>query len=548
MTAVEDRPAAAPPGRRPNPLLAFLRNSWRQLTSMRTALVLLFLLAVAAVPGSLLPQRSVSREDVAAFVAKHPDLAPVVDRLGGFEVYASPWFAAVYLLLFTSLVGCVVPRLADHVRALRAAPPVAPRRLDRLAQHAAPVSTPAAPAPTAAAVARSLRGFRTSVREHPDGSWTVSAEKGHAKETGNLLFHVALLAVLLGVGFGSWYGWSGNRLVVTGPDSGFCNAAQQYNELELGPRVTAADLPRFCVKVADFRATYQPDGQARSFDADILVDQDGGPPQRRVLAVNRPLRLDGVTVNLLGNGYAPILRYTDRYGQQQTKEAPFLPRDAMQTGEGVVTFPDANVEPVTNRRDPNAQIAFEGLYLPTAPDAAPFTRSRFPDERNPAVMLLAYRGNLGLEVGLPGSVYELDQGQVRRGALKPVGEGKLLRRGETWTLDDGTTVEFLGTRRWITVSARYDPAEPVVLAGAVLGLLGLMLSLTGRRRRVFFRVTPGEPGDPRAAATASLIEAGGLPRTDYPGFADEFIRLVDQARAAAGAAPRDPGTRPEGVD
>ena len=60
-------------------------------------------------------------------------------------------------------------------------------------------------------------------------------------------------------------------------------------------------------------------------------------------------------------------------------------------------------------------------------------------------MLTAYRGNLGLDAGIPSSVYQIDQGQVRNGSLKAVGEGKLLRPGEKWTLDDGTTVEFLGT-------------------------------------------------------------------------------------------------------
>jgi cytochrome c biogenesis protein len=84
------------------------------------------------------------------------------------------------------------------------------------------------------------------------------------------------------------------------------------------------------------------------------------------------------------------------------------------------------------------------------------------------------------------------------------------------TLDDGTTVEFLGTERWITVSVRHDPGEPVVLAGAVLLLAGLVPSLVGRRRRVWFRVGPG-----------GAIEAGGLPRSDYPGFAAEFTTLVD---------------------
>lgn len=84
----------------PARLAAAIRNGWRQLTSMRTALVLLFLLALAAIPGSVLPQRSVSIEQVGRYFAAHPELAPVLDRLGGFDVYGSPWFSAIYLLLF----------------------------------------------------------------------------------------------------------------------------------------------------------------------------------------------------------------------------------------------------------------------------------------------------------------------------------------------------------------------------------------------------------------------------------------------------------------
>jgi cytochrome c biogenesis protein len=51
MTVVEERPAppAAPPPKLPHRLWALLRNSWRQLTSMRTALVLLFLLDVDSI-------------------------------------------------------------------------------------------------------------------------------------------------------------------------------------------------------------------------------------------------------------------------------------------------------------------------------------------------------------------------------------------------------------------------------------------------------------------------------------------------------------------
>ncbi|GGK97293.1 cytochrome c biogenesis protein ResB [Mangrovihabitans endophyticus] len=545
MTVVEDRPAppAAPPPRRSNPVLALLRNSWRQLTSMRTALVLLFLLAVAAIPGSVLPQRKVSPERVATYFRQHPDLAPVVDRLGGFDVYASAWFAAVYLLLFTSLIGCVLPRLVDQVRSLWTPPPSAPRRLGRLPQHMPGTPRPGAPAEVAADVAAVLRRrrFRTRAAVDDAGTWIVSAEKGYLKETGNLLFHVALLAVLVGVGFGSWYGWHGNRLLVQGADTGFCNAVTQYDESSLGPRVQPADLPRFCLNLTRFQATFQPTGQPKSFMATVDVTEDGGPVHRRRFTVNDPLRLHHANVHLLGQGYAPILRFTDRYGVSQTKVVPFLPTDGMLTSEGAAKFPDVNIDPATNKRNPDLQVGFEGVYLPTvSADGSP--RSAYPQERSPALFLTAYRGDLGVDLGNPESVYALNRAQIASGQLTNVSGARprKLTPGDTWTLDDGSTLQFLGTRPFVTLAVRYDPTQALVLGGAVAGLIGLMLSLAGHRRRVWFRISPPAPdADERGG---SLVEAGGLPRTDYPGFGEEFAELVHAAVAAEAAA--DDGRAP----
>jgi cytochrome c biogenesis protein len=533
VTIVEHRPApeAAPPPRPINRLWALVRNSWRQLTSMRTALILLFLLAVAAIPGSVFPQRAVSPEQVQRYYTAHPQLAPWLARFGGFAVYASPWFAAIYLLLFTSLVGCVLPRLLDHVRALRLAPPDAPRRLERLPQHAPAQAGTGEPAAVAEAIARMLRRrrFRTVVRERADGGWTVSAEKGHLKETGNLLFHFALLAVLIGVGFGHWYGWHGNRILVGGnaQGDGFCNQVTQYDDSSLGPRVSPADLPDFCLKLTAFQATYQPTGQPKTFSATVAVSENGGADKTRSFTVNDPLRLHHANVHLLGHGYAPILRYTDRYGVTQTRIVPFLPIDAMQTSEGAATFPDVNIDPKTNKRDPALQVGFEGRYLPTV-GADGAATSAFPAENAPALFLTAYQGDLGLDVGTPHSVYSLDQAQIAAGDLKNVSGARphRLAPGESWTLDDGTKLEFLGTRPFATLAIRYDPTQTLVLAGAVIGLAGLMLSLAGRRRRVWFRALPGT--DPAGGGT--LWEAGGLPRTDYPGFADEFQSLVSAAK------------------
>ncbi|WP_349879474.1 cytochrome c biogenesis protein ResB [Micromonospora sp. HUAS YX12] len=529
MTTVDDRPSTPPaqaPRRRVNPVLALLRNSWRQLTSMRTALILLFLLAVAAIPGSVLPQRGVNPERVNQWFVDHPDLAPRLNQIGAFEVFGSVWFSAIYLLLFTSLIGCILPRARDHVRALRMRPPAAPKRFDRLPQHAV-LEAPAAADPEAIAAVLRRRRWRVTVRGDE-----VSAEKGYLKETGNLLFHVSLVAVLLGVALGSWYGWHGNRILVAGEDNAFCNTRQQYAEASLGPRVDSSDLPPFCLTLEKFEADYLPSGQASRYWATVKVDEPGGAERTAGFSVNSPLRLGSANVYLLGNGYAPLLKYTDKYGRSQTSEAPFLRTgDSNATEEGVAIFPDANVDPKTGARAPDQQIAFDGFYLPTVPDEGPPVRSAWPEERDPAVNLIAYRGNLGLDAGIPGSVYALDRRQIDDGKLKEIGT-KLLRPGEKWTLDDGSTLEFVGSKPYITLAVRHAPGQTLLLVASGTLLLGLMGSLFARRRRVWFRVSPPEGGSPTGGS--SLVEAGGLPRTEHPGFADEFAQLV---AAVSGDAP-----------
>ncbi|MEV0565775.1 cytochrome c biogenesis protein ResB [Dactylosporangium sp. NPDC050588] len=497
-------------------LVSVCRRAWRQLTSMRTALVLLFLLAVAAIPGSVLPQRNVSPEQVRQYLRDNPDWGPTLDRFFFFDVYASPWFSAIYLLLFTSLVGCLVPRFRSHFAAMVRKPPPAPARFSRL--PAAALDLPVSSTSSVLSVLRRRR-FRTVVRVSGDVT-EISAEKGYLKETGNLVFHFALLSLLIGVAYGSWFGWHGNRLLIQGQDFAFCNTLLNYDEHALGAQVGEGDLPRFCVRMDKFAATYLDNGQPVTYKADVTVTERGRS-SKHVLQVNDPLRLSGANVSLLGHGYAPRLRYTDKYGKTHEQVAAFLPKDGMLTSDGVATFPDVNLNPSTGTRDEKAQIGFSGVYLPTLPSDPSVASSAFPAENDPRLMLQAYRGVLGFDAGAPLSVYTLDQRQIDAKRLSPFGDPIMLKPGGKGTLPDGTTVEFLGTEQWISISIRHDPGQPIVLGGAAALLLGLLGSLTGKRRRVFFRITP------------TGMSAGGLPRGDYPGFAEEFASIVAAVTPAA---------------
>ena len=113
-------------------LVSSLRFVWRQLTSMRTALSLLLILGVASIPGSLIPQRPQNPMKVTEYFKSDPTLASWMDRLSLFDVYGSPWFSAIYILLFVSLIGCVLPRTFEHFKAARALPPITPKNLEKM--------------------------------------------------------------------------------------------------------------------------------------------------------------------------------------------------------------------------------------------------------------------------------------------------------------------------------------------------------------------------------------------------------------------------------
>lgn len=500
-----------------------LRRGWAVITSMRTALILLLFLALAATPGAMFPQRNLNPEKVQQYYADHPSLAPMVDRLWGFDVFAAPWFAAIYLLLFVSLLGCLATRIPVYLRSLVKGPPAAPRRLDKLPHHESLGRRAGSPTELSSLTVDVLRkrGWRRVTTRTTDDGVTVSAERGYLRETGNLVFHLSLVAVLIGIAIGALFSWRGGMLIVEGATT--CNSVQSYDQFTPGRLVKATALPPFCVTLDDFRARFSDGGQPLAYNADIrYVHGDDAtskqPDKPFQLAVNKPLRMDGAGFFLINHGYAPILRYTDRHGTVFESPTPFLPQDRRLTSEGVVMLPDANQDPTANERIPNVQMAFEGIYVPTEPAAGPKVRSAGPAREAEGITLLAYRGDTGLNTGIPRSVYTLDEQQIEKKALQPIGS-KFLRVGEVWPLDDGTTVEFVGTEEWMSVNVAHDPGQRIVLGGAAGMVAGLLVSLFVRRRRFFLRLhTADGPG--------TTIDAGGLARTGSDSYTTEFRRLV----------------------
>lgn len=515
----------------PLPPRQFARWFWRQLTSMRTALLLLLLLALGAIPGSFIPQTKVDPAAVIRFEREHETLTPIFDRLGLFSVYTSPWFSAIYLLLMVSLVGCIVPRTFVYLRALRARPPKAPARFDRLPASASYETDESADEVLARARAvLRRRRWRVDVDDGSDGVGVVRAEKGFLREAGNLTFHIAAVVVLVAVAMGSLWGYKGSVIVVEG--EGFSNTLTQYDDFSAGGWFDAGDLTPFSLQLDRFDALFVIDGpqqgQPREFEAQgSYVAEPGAEPVPYDIEVNHPLDVGSSSVYLVGQGYAPVVTVRDGEGDVVfSGPVPFLPEDASYTSSGVVKVPEAAPE----------ELGFEGFFLPTAVMDGEIPRSAHPAAANPAIALFVYAGDLGLGDGLPQSVFALEKGgltQVSGEDGKPV--RLLLQPGQTARIPGGLgTITFDEVSQFARFQIGHSPGSSLALGAAVLGIAGLLASLFIRPRRAWVRT--------RRRDGRTLVEVARLDRVSGADLGADVDELTEELRRQGS---RPPTTAPE---
>lgn len=470
--------------------IATMRWGWRQLTSMRTALILLILLGVAAIPGSLFPQRSQNPQKVDQYFVSDPTLAHWMDRFKLFNVYASPWFSAIYLLLFISLIGCVLPRTIEHLKAIGKKPPLTPKNLDRMEGFRV-VEQGGDVALLHAKIWFKKNHFRIRVDEN-----SISAEKGYGRETGNLLFHLSLVLILVGVALGSLFGSKGEAIVNVGER--FVNTPTSYDTLSFGKFQGQGSLVPFELKVTNFVAKYN---AATSMPEDYTLTASVSKPigsisKSAIIKVNKPLTYGNTKIYLQANGYSPVVSIRDKSGAV-TFHGPviFLPQDANLSSIGAIKVPDMN-----------PQIGFIATFLPTAKSSK--TRgvfSSYPEVLNPELVISVWQGNLGLDSGNPQSVYELNTSHMKKIGLHA------LNLGDTYNFAVGS-ITFEGWKSWVNLQIVDDPGKMYALFGAIFAILGLLISLFTRQRRIWVKV-------------GSRVEIAGLAKNGIPGLSEELDDL-----------------------
>ncbi|MFE9490865.1 cytochrome c biogenesis protein ResB [Streptomyces sp. NPDC006641] len=527
-------------------VIGWFRWFWRQLTSMRVALILLFLLSLGAIPGSLIPQNSVDEMKVETFKKAHTTVSPLYEKLQFFDVYSSVWFSAIYILLFISLIGCIVPRTGQFVGQLRSRPPGAPKRLTRLPAYTT-WRTGAEPERVREAALAMMRKRR--YRAHTVGD-AVAAEKGYLREAGNLVFHVALIVMLVAFAYGQLFKSEGGKLIVEG--DGFSNTITQYDDFKSGSLFDDDSLAPFSFTLDKFIGTYERRGPQigtpRTYEAHVTYEKGAyGKPQKTVIKVNEPLVVDGTKVYLNAHGYAPVVSVKDGRGKEVYRNAvPLLPIDNNVTSTGAIKVFDG----YRDKNGKKTQLGFQAFFVPTFAGNGKGTMfSQFPAADMPVLALNGYHGYLGPDSGLAQNVYQLDKSKMKE--FKDA-DGKQLKQrllvGETMKLPDGAgSITFEGIQEWASFQISEQPASGWALTGAVAAIAGLAGSLFIQRRRVWVRVAPGADG-------VTVVEMAGLGRSESAKLPEELADLAVTLIASAPTAPEadtapgtdtEPGSSPE---
>ena len=510
-------------------LIGWSRWFWRQLTSMRTALFLLLLLAIAAIPGSIFPQRGVDPTRVRQYILDNPEASVWLDRLHLFDVYASPWFAAIYLLLMISLVGCILPRSKQHLAAMRAQPPRIPARLTRMPAQAHATLVGVDPDQVISAAREVLRGRRFRIRDEEPGALVGSGEQGDLQGSGTRGSHIALLGVVVSVAAGSLFGWRGE--IIVKERETFTTGVGTFDTIQMGALVRESSIPVFSFTLNALDVSFESQasggqfGQPREFSGIATVQEGIGtselqPGRTLDFAVNKPLSVGGVSMYLLGNGYAPIVTYTDTNGRILFQDAvTFLPQDNTYSSEGVIKVPAAD-------------LGFVGGFLPTIEmDPELGMTSSFPGLVDPALVLTAFEGDLYPD-GAAQSVFAINTEEMEQVMVdEDTPFSLLLRPGEFIELpEDRGELEFEGVIRWAGLLVRHDPGRMPALIFSGVALAGLVLMLGVRRRRVFVRVDEQVVQEERHTG----VVVAGLPKGTDPGLDSLIEDIMEQITTTSG--------------
>ena len=455
-------------------LLTALRRTF---SSMKTAIVLLLILATASVAGTLVEQNAPAG-------AYNPSVYPILKALGLTDVYHSGWYALLLTLISINLTVCSINRFGIAWR--RTFQPRASAKPGQIAdmQRSEKLTSPNTVEETADKVVTALRAGAYHVLRGQDGGDAVLyASKGRPGIWGPYLTHLSILVIFAGAILGNRLGFHGRVAIAEGDWTDSYYLEDSGRERDLGFRLA---LRRFAIE-------HDKDRNPTGYKSDLQIFEGGKLAAGKVIDVNHPLTYKGISFFQADYGLSSVVIKVT--GPNGDTERFSLDVETQDTPAGKQYFISS---------DPWKEVRLGGGKLTIfvhdlAPDYIGGERINASDmPLNPAIRIMAndrlpeYRG--------------LDAWS-KLGWLAVSDSAKY--KGFTITLEKAVDYTGLGVA--------YNPGLPTIYSGFGLMLLGVFIAFYVSHKVIRVRVSSSGGG------AAVLI--GGMSRSDPSALDKDFERL-----------------------
>lgn len=352
------------------------------LGSMRLAVTLLVVVAVASVIGTVLTQN----QQYAAYKQQFGMYwFEVFHHLGLFDVYHAGWFLFLIAFLALSTAICLWRYTPTMIREMRSHRIRVTEKSLKSFRWREELSLAGAPPQAAEQVAGVLRegGYDARTEQDEDGTTYVGGQRGRWNRMGYVLVHGGIVVILLGGLIDGQIPIMYRELVGSAqPEKDFSKPLEAIPEsAKLSPANPAfrgnVTIPEgkktrvvflqsgdgyyvqelgFTVRNEDFRVQHYNTGQPKSFESDLVILEDGEVVARKTVSVNDPLTYEGVSLyqaSFSDGGSRLDTRLWDlRNPDGKPQKLQARVRGSTELGQYEVTFKDFGRHQVVPMPDP----------------------------------------------------------------------------------------------------------------------------------------------------------------------------------------------------
>lgn len=271
---------------------------WKFFCSLKLLGIILSALIVSILIGSFIIQKPIAQEGQLER-AYSPETLRIFEFFGFLDLFHSPWFAFLIMLLGVNIICCSINMWPRHVKLAFINDN---KKSDALIKAQPQNFEMKIVSPNIEKIAEALaRFFKKPEIFRGDGFISLFVNKMKLAHFGVYIIHTGLVIIIMGGVWGSIDGFEGQMSLVEGQTSNHIyikNAVRDKNR-----------LLDFSIKCHDIRIDTYENGSAKDYYSDLeVLDKNGKSVFRKIIEVNEPLTYGGMSF------------YQANYGKQKKNE------------------------------------------------------------------------------------------------------------------------------------------------------------------------------------------------------------------------------------